>query len=76
MATLGEMIREHRIACGMTQHQVGLALGTQNQIVSNWERGGVPDPRNLARLVALLNIDEQLAWLAYARLINESLEEL
>jgi len=75
MANLGEIIRDGRKARGMTQHQLALAIGAQSQIVSNWERGAIPEPRNIARLVTVLELDETEAWLAYARLVNESIED-
>lgn len=75
MANLGEIIRDGRKARGMTQHQLALAIGAQNQIVSNWERGATPEPKNIARLVSVLELDETETWLAYARLVNESIKD-
>jgi transcriptional regulator with XRE-family HTH domain len=73
MATVGELIRDGRKARGMTQHQLALAIGVQNQIVSNWERGAMIEAKNFARLVSVLGLDETEAWMAYARLVNASI---
>ena len=36
---LGESIKEHRNACGMTQDFVAAELGVSRQAVSKWESG-------------------------------------
>ena len=45
--TIGETIRKYRIAAGMTQQQVGEAIGlktSHRQRLSDWETGRVPQP--------------------------------
>jgi transcriptional regulator with XRE-family HTH domain len=76
METLAEMLRAARAQSGMSQHALAIAIGSQAGLVSKWERGGIPDPRNVARLIAVLGMDQQAAWLAYGRAINESIEGL
>ena len=38
--SLGEVIREHRTRCKMTQEFVAESLGVSRQAVSKWESGG------------------------------------
>jgi transcriptional regulator with XRE-family HTH domain len=77
MATLGEMIHAARTARGMGQYELGSAVGVRNNAISTWENDRVmPDPVNLARLIKVLGMDSDATWLAYARLVNESLEQL
>lgn len=52
--TLGETLRERRIACGMTQELVAESLGVSRQAVSKWE-GGKTDP-STANLLALAEL--------------------
>ena len=58
--TIGETIRKYRLAAGMTQQQVGEAIGlktSHRQRLSDWETGGrVPSPRHLLKLMAVLKI--------------------
>ena len=77
MATLGEMILAARTARGMGQYELGAALGVRNNSISMWENGRVlPYPANVSRLIDLLGMDSDATWLAYARAVNESLEQL
>lgn len=38
--TLGEVLKQHRIDCKMTQEFVAETLGVSRQAVSKWESGG------------------------------------
>lgn len=60
--SLGEMLKEHRIRCKMTQEFVAESLGVTRQAVSKWENG-VSDP-------STSNL------LAHAKLYSISAEEL
>ena len=40
---LGEQIARYRKALGMTQEDLGRAVGISAQAVSRWECGGAPD---------------------------------
>ena len=41
--TLGEVLKQHRVGCKMTQEFVAESLGVSRQAVSKWERG-LPTP--------------------------------
>ena len=48
---LGEVLKQHRVACKMTQEFVAETLGVSRQAVSKWENG-TSDP-NTTNLIAL-----------------------
>lgn len=52
--TLGEVLRQHRTNCKMTQEFVAEALGVSRQAVSKWENG-VSDP-STTNLIALAKL--------------------
>ena len=52
--SLGEIIKEHRTACNMTQEFVAEAVGVSRQAVSKWE-SGVSDA-STTNLMALANL--------------------
>ena len=54
--TLGEVIRQHRTECKMTQEFVAEALGVSRQAVSKWEKG-ISDP-STTNLIALAKLFE------------------
>ena len=57
-ASLGEVIRRHREACGMTQELVAQKLGLSRQAVSKWESGkSEPSTTSLLALCDLLGVD-------------------
>lgn len=43
MNLIGEQIAKFRKAMGMTQEELGTAVGVSTQAVSRWENGGAPD---------------------------------
>lgn len=56
--TLGEMIKENRTRCKMTQEFVAESLGVSRQAVSKWENGtSDPSTSNLIALAKLFQID-------------------
>ena len=55
--TLGEILREHRIRCQMTQEFVAEHLGVSRQAVSKWESGASdPSTSNLLALARLYGV--------------------
>lgn len=59
-ASLGEVLREQRAACRMTQEFVAESIGVSRQAVSKWE-SGVSDPStsNLLALAKLYGVSAQ-----------------
>ena len=54
---LGELIKEHRTACNMTQEFVAEAVGVSRQAVSKWESGASdPSTTNLMALAKLFGV--------------------
>ena len=51
---LGEVLKEHRIRCKMTQEFVAERLGVSRQAVSKWE-SGASDP-SMSNLIALAKL--------------------
>ena len=72
MITLAELIATERSAKGMTQHDraVALDLKAGGSHVSRWERGALPDPRNVHRMIELLGLDADETWLAFGRAVD------
>lgn len=55
--SLGEVLKEQRTRCGMTQEFVAEALGVSRQAVSKWENGTAdPATSNLLKLAKLYGI--------------------
>lgn len=55
--SLGEVLKEHRMRCSMTQEFVAEALGVSRQAVSKWENGtSDPSTANLLRLAKLYGV--------------------
>lgn len=55
--SLGEVLKEHRTRCGMTQEFVAESLGVSRQAVSKWENGTAdPATSNLLKLAKLYGI--------------------
>lgn len=52
--SLGEVLRDHRTRCQMTQEYVAEAVGVSRQAVSKWEKGlSSPSTANLLALAKL-----------------------
>lgn len=55
--TLGEVLKQHREECKMTQEFVAESIGVSRQAVSKWENGtSDPSTSNLIALAKLFNI--------------------
>ena len=55
--SLGEVLKEHRTRCGMTQEFVAESLSVSRQAVSKWENGTAdPATSNLLKLAKLYGI--------------------
>lgn len=56
--SLGEVLRERREGCKMTQELVAEKLGVSRQAVSKWEQGASePSTTNLVKLARLYGVD-------------------
>lgn len=56
--SLGEVLRERREGCKMTQELVAEKLGVSRQAVSKWEQGKTePSTTNLVKLARLYGVD-------------------
>ena len=56
--SLGEVLRDHRERCKMTQELVAEKLGVSRQAVSKWEQGKAePSTTNLVKLARLYGVD-------------------
>lgn len=55
--SLGEVLKQHRVDCKMTQEFVAETLGVSRQAVSKWERGtSDPSTTNLIALARLFGV--------------------
>jgi DNA-binding XRE family transcriptional regulator len=55
--SLGEVLKDHRTRCSMTQEFVAEAMGVTRQAVSKWENGTAdPSTSNLLKLAKLYEI--------------------
>lgn len=58
--SLGEVLKDHRMRCSMTQEFVAEALGVSRQAVSKWENGTAdPSTSNLLKLAKLYGISPE-----------------
>ena len=58
--SLGEVLKEHRVRCKMTQAFVAESLGVSRQAVSKWETGTAdPSTSNLLALAKLFGISAE-----------------
>ena len=58
--SLGEVLKDHRMRCSMTQEFVAEALGVSRQAVSKWENGTAdPSASNLLKLARLYGISPE-----------------
>lgn len=56
--TLGQVLKENRLKCNMTQEFVAESLGVSRQAVSKWEMGiSDPSTSNLLAIAKLYKID-------------------
>ena len=55
--SLGEVLKEHRTRCSLTQEFVAEAMGVSRQAVSKWENGTAdPSTSNLLKLAKLYGV--------------------
>ena len=58
--SLGEVLKQHREECKMTQEFVAEAIGVSRQAVSKWENGtSDPSTSNLIALAELFNLSAE-----------------
>ena len=58
--SLGEVLKEHRVRCKMTQEFVAESLGVSRQAVSKWETGTAdPSTSNLPALAKLFGVSAE-----------------
>ena len=58
--SLGEVLRDHRVRCKMTQEFVAESLGVSRQAVSKWETGAAdPSTSNLLALAKLFGVSAE-----------------
>lgn len=58
--TLGEVLKQHRVDCKMTQEFVAESLGVSRQAVSKWESGAsAPSTTNLMALAKLFGVEAE-----------------
>ena len=58
--SLGEVLKEHRTRCAMTQEFVAEAMGVSRQAVSKWENGTAdPSTANLLKLAKLFGLSPE-----------------
>ena len=58
--TLGEVLKQHRVDCKMTQEFVAETLGVSRQAVSKWESGASdPSTTNLMALAKLFGVSAE-----------------
>ena len=58
--TLGEMLKDYRMQCNMTQEFVAEAIGVSRQAVSKWETGSSdPSTANLLALAKLYGVSAE-----------------
>ena len=58
--TLGEVLKQHRLNCKMTQEFVAETLGVSRQAVSKWESGAsAPSTTNLRALAKVFDVSAE-----------------
>lgn len=58
--TLGEVLKQHRLNCKMTQEYVAETLGVSRQAVSKWESGAsAPSTTNLMALAKVFDVSAE-----------------
>ena len=58
--SLGEVLKEHRLRCSMTQEFVAETMGVSRQAVSKWENGTAdPSTSNLLKLADLYGVEPE-----------------
>ena len=76
MNTLSRQIKAFRIKKGMTQEQLGAAVGVTMQAVSKWERGGTPDIELLPALADILGVSIDELFGRQKKSLEETISEV
>ena len=74
--SLGEVLKEHRVRCKMTQEFVAESLGVSRQAVSKWETGTAdPSTSNLLALAKLFGVSaEELLRQVWVNLLDNAIK--
>lgn len=74
MTTLPDIIVRGRTAKGLTQNELAIAIEVKagGAQISKWERGALPEPKNVTRMIEVLDLDRQETWLAFGRAVDEA----
>jgi len=72
MKTLSDLIVTGRTAAGMTQNELAIALEVKagGAQISRWERGALPEPKNIKRMIEVLHLDADETWIAFGRAVD------
>lgn len=63
---LGELLRESREKLALNQRTVAIAMGTSQSAISRYEQEVItPSEENMEKLIAVLEMDHDLATMAY-----------
>lgn len=72
MTTLPDIILRGRTQKGMTQNELAIAIEVKagGAQISKWERGALPEPKNVKRMIEVLDLDHDETWLAFGRAVD------
>jgi transcriptional regulator with XRE-family HTH domain len=72
LTTLPDIIVRGRTQKGMTQNELAIALEVKagGAQISKWERGALPEPKNVTRMIEVLDLDRDETWLAFGRAVD------
>jgi ribosome-binding protein aMBF1 (putative translation factor) len=72
LTTLPDIIVRGRTQKGMTQNELAIAIEVKagGAQISKWERGALPEPKNVTRMIELLGLDREETWLAFGRAVD------
>ncbi len=72
MTTLPDIIVRGRTQKGMTQNELAIAIEVKagGAQISKWERGALPEPKNVTRMIEVLDLDREETWLAFGRAVD------
>jgi ribosome-binding protein aMBF1 (putative translation factor) len=72
LTTLPDIIVRGRTQKGMTQNELAIAIEVKagGAQISKWERGALPEPKNVTRMIEVLDLDREETWLAFGRAVD------
>jgi len=72
VTTLPDIIVRGRTQKGMTQNELAIAIEVKagGAQISKWERGALPEPKNVTRMIEVLDLDREETWLAFGRAVD------